>query len=593
MGPADTTTGDGRAAAPTDAVGGRGLAAAQPIGRINLAHEAPLKMGALTIDPGLRQVANEDGREEIVEPRVMQVLVALIHARGGILSRDDLLMSCWYGVVVGEDAINRVMGRVRRLADGIGDGAFKLETITKVGYRLVSALGSETRRPPADAPTTPRGPTICVLPFVNMSGDPEQEYFSDGISEDIITDLSKVAALQVCARNTAFTFKGKSVRAPDLARELSVSHVLEGSVRRAGGRVRITAQLIDGATGNHVWADRYDRDLTDIFALQDEISEAIVSALRLKLLPAEKSAIERRGTSNPDAYEIYLMGRQMWLSGHGSVRGQEAILRLARRATEIDPDYAQAWAMMASAQAALRRRHGRADLDGVAAAERALALDPTLAAPHAIKARLLAEDGRTDEAEVELETALRLDPAGFEANETAGYRRFGQGRFEDAIGPYELAASVPEAPIGVLAMLLACYTAIGDKTGEARAARMTLERAQAELAKDPNNTDAIAYGADAHAALGDADSARAWGRRAMLIDPDNRSARYNLACGLAGLDDRDPVLDLLAPYLATATIHEIAHIRVDPGLDPLRDDHRFVAMLAEADARLGRGSKSA
>src|SRR5258708_7528969 len=138
--------------------------------------------------------------------------------------------------------------------------------------------------PPTPSPAV-RKHSICVLPFANMSGDPEQEYFSDGISEDIITDLSKVSALFVVARNTAFTFKGRSVEVPQVAKQLNVSHVLEGSVRKAGGRVRITAQLIDGATGGHLWAERYDRDLTDIFALQDEISEANVAALKPTLLP--------------------------------------------------------------------------------------------------------------------------------------------------------------------------------------------------------------------------------------------------------------------------------------------------------------------
>src|SRR6202140_4256928 len=149
-----------------------------------------------------------------------------------------------------------------------------------------------------------------------MSGDPEQEYFSDGISEDIITDLSKVSALWVAARNTSFSFKGKHADAPQIARQLKVSHLLEGSVRKAGGRVRITAQLIDGATGGHIWAERYDRDLSDIFALQDEISQAIVAALKLKLLPEEKQAIERRGTESVEAYDLYLMARQYLVVGN-------------------------------------------------------------------------------------------------------------------------------------------------------------------------------------------------------------------------------------------------------------------------------------
>src|SRR5689334_3588481 len=160
--------------------------------------------------------------------------------------------------------------------------------------------------------------SVCVLPFSNMSGDPEQEYFSDGITEDITTDLSKVSALNVIARNTAFQFKGRSINVCEAAKSLGVSHVLEGSVRKAGSRVRITAQLIDGRTGGHIWADRYDRDLTDIFAIQDEISKAIVDALKIKLLPDEQRAIENRGTSNPVAYDLYLIARQAWLSGtHG------------------------------------------------------------------------------------------------------------------------------------------------------------------------------------------------------------------------------------------------------------------------------------
>jgi adenylate cyclase len=202
----------------------------------------------------------------------------------------------------------------------------------------------------ARAVANERRASICVLPFANMSGDPEQEYFSDGISEDIITDLSKVSALWVAARNTAFMFKGKHVDVPQVARQLKVSHVVEGSVRKAGGRVRITAQLIDGATGGHIWAERYDRDLDDIFALQDEISQAIVNALKLRLLPEEKKAIEHRGTTSAEAYKLHLMARQYMTTGNtGDARRIESIVRLCQRATEIDPNYAAPWAMLAVA----------------------------------------------------------------------------------------------------------------------------------------------------------------------------------------------------------------------------------------------------
>src|SRR5438046_4644484 len=214
-----------------------------------------------------------------------------------------------------------------------------------------------TRRPdPTPAPARPaqKGEaarermSICVLPFANMSGDAEQEYFSDGISEDIITDLSKVSALHVISRNTAFTFKGKAVDGRQVAGQLNVSHVLEGSVRKAAGRVRITAQLIDGSNDSHVWAERYDRDLKDIFALQDEISHAIVDALKVKLLPEEKKAMEKHGTEHVEAYNVYLMAREAYATGfEGDTRRSEVIIRLCRRATEIDPDYAEAWALLA------------------------------------------------------------------------------------------------------------------------------------------------------------------------------------------------------------------------------------------------------
>jgi len=178
-------------------------------------------------------------------------------------------------------------------------------------------------------------PAIAVLPFNNMSGDPEQEYFSDGITEDIITDLSKVSGLLVIARNTAFTYKGKAVKVQQVAQELGVPFILEGSVRKAGARVRVTAQLISSETGAHVWADRYDRDLTDIFAIQDEITHAIVEQLKVKLLPQERKSIKQTPTDNVEAYTFYLRGRQFM------ERRSKAYYQLARqmfaKAAELDP----------------------------------------------------------------------------------------------------------------------------------------------------------------------------------------------------------------------------------------------------------------
>jgi adenylate cyclase len=189
--------------------------------------------------------------------------------------------------------------------------------------------------------------SIVVLPFANMSHDPEQEYFADGISEDIITDLSKVSALRVISRNSAFVFKGRNVDATDVARQLNVSHVLEGSVRKSGNRVRVTAQLIDGSTNDHVWAERYDRDLTDIFDLQDELTQAIVAALKLKLLPEEKTAIEDRGTDSPEAYDLFLKSQAAL--AQRNIAGIDQSIAFGQAAVAIDPAFARAWLRLGTA----------------------------------------------------------------------------------------------------------------------------------------------------------------------------------------------------------------------------------------------------
>jgi adenylate cyclase len=465
---------------------------------------------------------------------------------------------------------------------------------------LLKALGTMIARQggpgggngPASAGAQPSRIGVCVLPFANMSGDPEQEYFSDGISEDVITDLSKVSALAVVSRNSAFMYKGKVVDVPKVARDLKVQYVLEGSVRKSGGRVRITAQLVDGASNDNVWAERYDRDLNDIFALQDEISEAIVKALKLKLLPEEKKAIEQRGTTNLEAYNLYLMARQHYATGNEfDVRRNEAIIRLCRRAAEIDPNYAHAWALMALGQMLARWIRGGDVDDGLAAAEQALALDGNFAAAHAVKARILSEGGRHDEAASEIEVALRLDPESYEVNRAAAYLRFRQKRLPEAVKHFEKAQALMETDVSSPNMLITCYTALGDREALRRVAQITLDRAQRTLAQDPSNGAAMAFCFNALATLGQAESAKGWMSRALLIEPDNANMRYNFACALASqLRDTDTAIELLGPLFERIAIGLLNHAKADPDLDPVRHDPRFQAMMATAEERLAASS---
>ncbi len=444
------------------------------------------------------------------------------------------------------------------------------------------------------AGTTRRDLSICVLPFENMSGDAEQEYFSDGICEDITTDLSKVSALGVVARNTAFTFKGRSVNVCDVARQLGVSHILEGSVRKAGQRVRITAQLIDGDSGDHLWADRYDRDLDDIFAIQDEISKAIVAALKLKLLPEEKKAIERRGTTNAEAYNFYLLARQYWVAGnHGDMRREERVMRIAGRAVELDPYYADAWALLAMAQSNLRYGFGCEVDDGFAAAHTALAIDPSVAEAHVAMAQRLEHKGRYDEALIELQKGLSLSPDSWELNKQIARFHMHRGHVAEATPHFEKSAQVMESDYHAWGMLMTCYHGLGDDARLRDAAKRTLEEAERVLAQDPSNGAAISLAVMALATLGEKARALETMERALLIDPDNLNMRYNFACALArDLGDRDGALRMLESSISRIK-GSFGNLEFDPDLDSIRDDSRFRTVLADAKKRLGFEASSA
>ncbi|MDE2273967.1 MAG: hypothetical protein KGL00_07175 [Gammaproteobacteria bacterium] len=434
-----------------------------------------------------------------------------------------------------------------------------------------------------------------MLPFTNMSGDSEQEYFSDGITEDIITDLNKVSALRIISRNASFRYKGKDVDIPQAAREMNVSHVLEGSVRRAGNRVRITAQLVYAESNDQVWAERYDRDASDIFALQDEISHAIVKALQLRLLPEEKKAIERRGTDSAEAHDLYLMARQIYVTGQeADAHSAQAIIRLCVRTTEIDPHYAQAWALLAIAYRSLRDVEGGRPDDGMAAAERALTLDPKLAEAHAVKSHILLSGGDTEAAAAEVAIALELDPESYEVNRAAGRLNYQLHRYTDAIQFYEKAASLMEVEANSVFMLISCYTA-AEKPAEAiDAAQRTLKRTETILARDANNAGIITYSAYALATLGEGERAKARMSRARLIDPGNFNMRYNFACALSvKLRDKDAALEMLGEVFERITEAFLPYAKADPDFEFLRDDPRYQAMVAAAEARLAAAKTSA
>jgi adenylate cyclase len=354
--------------------------------------------------------------------------------------------------------------------------------------------------------------------------------------------------------------------------------------------VRITAQLIDGASGDHVWAERYDRDLTDIFAIQDEISKAIVDALKVKLLPQERKAIENRGTSNVEAYNLFLMARQYWIDGDFGESGRERrVIRICERVTAIDPDYAQAWALLGLARANLRYAYtGFEGLDdGLDAANRALSLNAGIAEAHLPRAWHFAMLGREDEARAEIETALRLNPDSWEANKEAARVYYRQGKLDAATRHLERATELAETDFHSRGMLSALYLARGDFEHARECAAKMIDHVQGALARDPDNGAALAYGALSFAAIGNTERAREWIDRALLLDPENMYMRYNLAWPvLAFFHDKEEALELLGPALTKGGKTLISLAEADRNLDGLRDDPRFQRMMEAAKARV-------
>ena len=292
-----------------------------------------------------------------ITPQVFDLLEYLIRNRERVVSKDDLIKAVWNGRIVSDAALTTRLNAVRAAIGDTGEEQRLIKTLPRKGFRFVGQV-RETREVagpnPGDAPESalalPDKPSIAVLPFENMSGDPEQEYFADGMVEEIITALSRFKSLFVIARNSSFTFKGRAVDIKEVGRRLGVRYVLEGAVRKASGKVRITGQLIDAVTGAHIWADRFERDLTDIFALQDEVTVAVVSAIQPKLFQAETEMATRRRPENLTAYDFYVRAMQQYylFTREGVAEG----LRLAHRALELDPRFG-----LAAALAGLRHMH--------------------------------------------------------------------------------------------------------------------------------------------------------------------------------------------------------------------------------------------
>jgi TolB-like protein len=478
----------------------------------------------IEIDSERREITRA-GAAVHVEPQVFDVLLYLVRNRDRVISKSDLFGAVWSGRIVSESTLTSRINAARRAIGDSGADQKLIRTIARKGFRFIgdvcedSAAARDDDDAAADSEiATPMfdRPAIAVLPFTNMSGDPQQEYFSDGISEDIITALSKLRWFYVVARNSSFTFKGKAVHLAQVARVLGVRYVLEGSVRREGNRVRITAQLNDATSGSHLWAERFDRDLTDVFALQDEIAEDIVATIEPQLVAAEDFRARRKAPESLDAWDLLMRA----LPHYWRVTRQDNMVAQAilEKATAIDPAYGRAFGVLAvtntfaahmgwadiavvtpiaeaAAKTAIRADSedpwahlalGSVNLfqrrfeDSLAAFETATTLNPSFSLAHAYQGLVLTYCGRWQEGADAAHRALCLsprDPFAAIYHGIASYAQFVGRNYAEAMRLAHEAVRQRSDFVGGLRVLVAAAGMAGDAAVAAKALQ-ELRRAQ-------------------------------------------------------------------------------------------------------------------
>ena len=431
----------------------------------------------------------------------------------------------------------------------------------------------------ADPSGDESAPSVAVLPFADLSPEKDQEYFCDGIAEEIINALTRIENLRVASRTSSFRFKRTEMSSRELGDRLGVGNLLEGSVRKAGDKIRISVELVNAADGCQRWAERYDRELKDIFAIQDEIAQHTVEALQITLSPKERRAIRQVATSNVQAYDYYLRGRDFFFQYR--TRGIEFALQMFSKAIELDPSYALAYAGIADCCSFLYMNVERIDANRVradAVSRKALALDPELAEAHTARGVALSLDGRHDAAEQSFEAAIRLNPKLFDAHYFYARDCYTRGNPEKAIRLYEQASAI--RPDDYQSILLAgqIYADLG-REEKSRAARLRGVKAVEErLDLNPDDVRALYLGANGLVVLGQREKGLAWAKRAMEIEPNEPMLLYNLACIYSLASEYDEAIDCLEKAIDGGFAHR-PWLEKDSNLDPLRVDPRFQAMI--------------
>jgi serine/threonine protein kinase/Flp pilus assembly protein TadD len=421
--------------------------------------------------------------------------------------------------------------------------------------------------------------SIAVLPFTNMSADPENEYFTDGIAEEIISALSKIQALRVASRTSSFAFKGKTEDIREIGSKLEVETVLEGSVRKAGNKLRIAAQLISVADGYQLWSERYDRELEDVFEIQEDIAQSIAKALRVVLTEREKREIERVPTANLEAYDYYLRGRQYF--NQLRLKSLKFARQMFQRAIEIDPNYALAHAGVAYCCAFLymyfdARASNLNQADQ--ASKKAVELDPQLAEAHVARGFAVSLRKDFEEAEKYLRHGLELDPNSYDAAYFYARALLSQGKWQQAAEMFQRASDLRPEDYQAPYFLAQAYIGMGkvDEGGKMR--QHATDVAVKHLELNPDDSRALCLGAANLAAVGDADRAVEWAGRGLAIDPEDPMTLYNVACVYALGGRKEASLACLQKAVDNGFGHK-EWVEHDTDLETLRGDPRFQQLV--------------
>jgi adenylate cyclase len=488
-------------------------------------------------------------------------------------------------VVLSQDVWRQLRGRTELQFESLGDRSLK--GVGSIRLYVVTVKEPAIRRQPSSAESEiaqsveerkARIRSIAVLPFADLSPERDQEYFSDGIAEEILNALTKVDNLHVPARTSCFAFRGASVDAREIGKRLGVETLLEGSIRKAGNRVRISVQLIDARNGYHLWSERFDRELEDIFAIQDEIAHSVLNTVGLSLTQREERRLLKPSTTNVQAYEFYLRGRKFF---HQWTRQSiEFARQMFERAIELDPNFAAAWAGLATAHLHLAGwGGGKSDFEGARkASSRALELDPELAEAHVAAGQGFSMAQRHADATAAFERAIEFDPTLFDAYYYYARSCFKAGDLEKSLRLFRQARCVRPEDYQPSALIALVLTQLG-RHGEARRAdELALDAINKSLELNLDDARAYSLGAGILARLGEIERAKRWDERAMSLAPDDDAILYNVASHLALFGEKEKALDALERAVE-AGLAGGDWIKHDPDWERLRGDPRLDAIL--------------